>query len=725
MGHAASGVRWHFCRLGGLDQVVLGTSEELAHLDELNPKLWVALSCPTSGLEFSQRTLDLLDTDKDGRIRIPEVLDAAKWLSARLADPVDMIDPPAALALDKINTQTPESARLLSTAQSILAGLGKPDAVAISLADVVAALESAGDSIFNGDGIVCPHTAFAPEAVAFIEDALAIIGGVEDSCGTVGINAEIANAFVTTLESWKTWRESVDHLVTPLGADTAAAWELLRELREKVDDYFLRCEMAAFAPWTCADPREEDRSYVEEHGLLEVSALEALPIARIEPERPFSLIRGINPAWSKRVRRFAELVRPLLADPESLTFQDWEKLLAAFASYEATLAKRPTVAEANVTITPTGTPDQLGEDRLAQHLSGTVLQAVLDLIAEDAAAPSASTDIANMERLVLYHANLHRLLMNFVSFKDFYSLQGKATFQSGTLYLDGRSCRLCLPVTDVDAHAKLATLSQLCLVYCRCTHVRKKPETGVEEKNIVAAVTAGDADMLVVGRNGVFIDSAGNDWDASVTKVVLNPISIREAVWDPYRRFIRMVGEQISKFAVSKQADMTKKLNSTAENAVAGKPPAFDIGKSMGIFAAIGLALGALGTAVASIASALFALAWWEFPLVFVGAFLLISGPSVVLAWNKLRKRNLGPLLEASGWAVNTHAPINLTLGKQLTGIAVLPPNAHRTYNDPLRRSRRWPLLLLLLVVVLAGAGVWIWHCWPNLPFTWPFPSAK
>ena len=46
--------------------------------------------------------------------------------------------------------------------------------------------------------------------------------------------------------------------------------------------------------------------------------------------------------------------------------------------------------------------------------------------------------------------------------------QGKATFQAGTLYLDGRSCDLCVPISDVAKHAAVATLSRVCLVYCDC-----------------------------------------------------------------------------------------------------------------------------------------------------------------------------------------------------------------------------------------------------------------
>ncbi|MBQ9537252.1 MAG: hypothetical protein IJU79_05625 [Desulfovibrionaceae bacterium] len=32
---------WHCQRMGGTDQVMLSTMEELRHLSELDPKLWV------------------------------------------------------------------------------------------------------------------------------------------------------------------------------------------------------------------------------------------------------------------------------------------------------------------------------------------------------------------------------------------------------------------------------------------------------------------------------------------------------------------------------------------------------------------------------------------------------------------------------------------------------------------------------------------------------------
>ena len=35
----------------------------------------------------------------------------------------------------------------------------------------------------------------------------------------------------------------------------------------------------------------------------------------------------------------------------------------------------------------------------------------------------------------------------------------------------------------------------------------------------MAAFTAGDVDFLFVGRNGVFYDRAGNDWDATIVSI--------------------------------------------------------------------------------------------------------------------------------------------------------------------------------------------------------------
>jgi hypothetical protein len=320
--------------------------------------------------------------------------------------------------------------------------------------------------------------------------------------------------------------------------------------------------------------------------------------------------------------------------------------------------------------------------------------------------------VRDLERLARYVRDLMPLANNFVAFRDFYTRQGKATFQIGTLYLDGRSAELCVAVADAAKHAALASLSRMCLVYCDCAR-------NGEKLTIAAAFTAGDSDQLMALRNGVFYDRQGRDWDATITKIVDHPISLRQAFWSPYKKLMRMVGEQLQKIAASKAAGVEGKLAEAAtttakkvEAAPAAKPApaqqAFDVGKFAGIFAAIGLAVGAIGTAVASMLTGLLGLKGWQMPLALIGLMLLISGPAVILAWFKLRSRNLGPILDANGWAVNARARINIPFGTSLTQMAQLPEGAQRALTDPYaEKERPWKTYAVLAAIAFAALAWW------------------
>lgn len=690
---------WKFFRAGGFDQVRLETGADLMALDELDQKLWVALACPTTGLEFDPKTLAMIDTDKDGRIRAPEVIAATKWACGCLKDPGELLKPAEALPLASINDASPEGKQLLSSARQILVNLGKKDAVAISVEDLADTARIFAQTKFNGDGIVPADSADDEATRMLISDIIACQGGETDRSGKPGINQAKVDQFLAEATAYSDWwkKAESDPAILPLNGATESAAATFKALKPKVDDYFARCRLAAFDGRALAALNREEKEYaaVASKDLTTHSAeIAAFPLAQVAPGKPLPLKEGLNPAWAEKVARLeTEVVRPMLDGKPGISETDWAAISARFAAYESWSAAKPA-----------GSVEKLGLTRLRGILQGSGKEAVSRLIARDNEVAAEAAAITSVEKLARYYRDLFRLLNNFVSFRDFYSRKEKAVFQTGVLYLDQRSCELCLSVDDPARHALMAGLAGSYLAYCDC--VRKS--TG-EKRQIVAAITDGDSDNLMVGRNGVFYDRKGRDWDATISKIVDNPISIRQAFWAPYKKFVRMVEEQVAKRAAAADAAASGKL-STAATSVAtadqlaqqqakAPPPPKKI--DVGVVAALGVAVGAIGGAIASFAAGLMRLAPWQIPLVFVGLILLISLPSMIIAWLKLRKRNLGPILDANGWAVNARARINVPFGGTLTEVATLPPGSQRDLFDPFaERKSPWPKVAVAVIVL-------------------------
>ena len=316
------------------------------------------------------------------------------------------------------------------------------------------------------------------------------------------------------------------------------------------------------------------------------------------------------------------------------------------------------------------------------------------------ALAAAQAEFMPLRKLLLLHRDFYRLLRNFISFEDFYDGNDKtiASFQAGTLVIDQRACHLCIRVSDMPKHDTQAPLSGIYLLYCDC----ESKKLG-KKMQIVAAMTMGEIKNLSVGKNAIFYDNAGNDYDAVVTKIIDNPISIRQAFWTPYRKFANWIEEKINKSAAEKDAkafdDMTAKADAAADPN-AEKKPAFDIAKFAGIFAAIGMALGMIGTMLVSVAAGLGKLSWWQLIIVFVCILLVISGPSMVMAWLKLRRRNLAPVLNANGWAVNADAIISVPFGRTLTEQVAFPLIKVK------KGMKGWQRALLAIGIIIVVIGI-------------------
>lgn len=711
--------RWRFFRAGGFDQLRLETGEDLRHLSGLDQKLWLALSCPVKGIDFDRRTLELIDEDHDGRIRAPELLKAVRWTCSLVRNADVLFAGHAELPLSQIDDSSADGARILASARRILTNIGKADAHSISPEDAADIGRIFARTTLNGDGVVPPSAAKEPEIAAAIQDIMKVAGSKPDRGGETGISKDEADAFFAAADAYIAWWDEAKASpnILPLGEGTLPAVEAVRLLQAKLDDYFFRCRLAAFDPVAGVALNADDKDFAAiADGDLSAgtAAVAAFPLARIEAERPLPLGHGINPAWSSAVTQLREAaVLPLLGEEkDTLTENDWRALQQKLSPAMDWLQRK-----AGALVEP------LGITRVREIKAMEAQPKIATLLAADAALAPEFEAIASVETLARYVRDLVPLLNNFVAFKDFYTRRGKAIFQVGTLFIDGRSCDLCIAVDDPAKHATLATLSRIYLLYCDCTR-RGTDGKGVNDKmTIAAAVTAGDADQLMVGRNGVFYDRQGHDWDAVIVKIVSHPISIREAFWLPFKKVGKFASEQVEKFAAARskanEQQMTTKLLESGTQALSGAPtpapaaappppPAFDAAKFAGIFAAIGLAIGAIGTALASVVTGFLNLAWWQIPLAVIGVVLIISGPSMIIAAMKLRQRNLGPLLDANGWAVNARALINIPFGGSLTQLAKLPPGSERALTDPYAEKQRpWGLYIALaLLVALAVAGL-------------------
>ena len=536
--------KFTFTTIGGDTRMLIGKGEDLRHLRELDEKMWTVLSCPTVGLEIPEDTLNIIDTDSDGHIRIDEVIAASDWLCSLVKNPDVLLEETDVVNIADLNEGNAEAAQMAAIARKIA---GKEDTIALSaVQDTVA-------------GIAVEQKAL-PDA--------------------------------------------------PYAADVMAA---VHENESAYDAWF------------------------------RASELEKMGLAIADPE-----------------------TQPKIKEAE------WKKMKVAIAAYEAEVAQ---------------------------------------ITADNAAAVNAATgEYQPLIKFLKLKRDFYTLLKNYVSLLDFYNPEKQADFQAGRLVIDQRACELCVRVADAGKMSAEADASGMYLLFCDCEN-----KSQGKKMSIVAAMTQGDIHNLSVGKNAIFYDRAGLDYNAIVTKIIDNPISIRQAFWTPYRKLANWVSEKINKSVAEKDAKSLDNVKASTENAekaatTGEKPavPAFDIAKFAGIFAAIGMGLGMLASALAAVAAGIAATAWWKTLIIIAVIMLCISGPSMLLAYFKLRRRNLAPILNANGWAINAEAIINVPFGATLTSQAKFPLIKN---NDPFREKGLplWAKCLIMLgFLALIAVGIYL-----------------
>ncbi len=710
--------KWEFDNIGGSSRVRIKSGDDIAHLAELDPKMWTVLSCPVSGLEIDDKSLAYIDSDSDGKIRVNDIITTSEWIVGVLKNPDLLLEGKDSIDIDSFDLENEAGKKLYGSAKQILTNLGKEGSV-VSLYDTADIAAIFAKTRFNGDGVITEASAEDAEEKAAIAAAVSSMGGVTDRSGEQGVNAEKIEAFYKECTDYIAWQEAV--VEAPFGDKTDAAIDAYNALDAKVKDFFMRSKLAAFSP-DSTNALDVQTSRIEaisaENLTGKTDEIAAYPIARVTGKAEMDLSEPVNPAWAAQ---FEALKAVAFADKKVLTEEDWASIGAQFAAYTGWKA-----AKAGAAV------ESLGLDAVKDFLAKDKKEALLAVVAQDASLAEEAANIEMVDKFLHVFRDFFRLLRNFVTLNDFYSKDKgvSAIFQSGRLIIDQRECRFCMKVADMAKHNATAAASGMFLIYCDCT-----TKTSAAKLNIVAAVTVGDIGDLVVGKNAVYYDNTGVEWDAVITKVVDNPISVGQAFWSPYRRMAKTVENLINKNAADKDAKMIADANAKINAAPAAIPaapadgtkpaaaaPPFDIAKFAGIFAAIGMALGMIGTALVTLAKGLIALKWWQLIIVFVGIMLLISGPAMVMAWMKLRRRNIAPLLNANGWAVNAASKISIPFGETLTDTAKFPK---MKLKDPYAKTGLSPWakwLIGILSVAIIVAVLWIFNLLSWAGFESPLP---
>ena len=699
---------WTFTSVGGTVRVKITSGADIAHLGELDRKLWTVLSCPAKNLEFDQKTLELIDADHDGNIRVDEVIATAEWLTGALKDPDLLLTRGTEIPFSAFNEENPEGAKLLASAKQILANL-KLEKDSIALEDTADLTKVFADSKFNGDGVITAASPDDEALAALVTTITEIIGKAPDRSGADGVTADHIEAFYTALADYAAWKDAGVGEVLPYGDKTADALAAVNALKEKVADFFMRCKLIGFdkAIAPAVDVSVDKIGAIEGNLADAGSAISEEPLAKPAADGILPL-NAVNPAWKGAIETMRALV--LDAKKDTLTEAEWNEIVGKFAPYIAWMdAKKGTEVEG------------LGIDKVKELLKADQKGALLKLIDADKALEEEALSIEAVDKLLHLYHNFYDFLNNYVVFADFYDPDRKAIFQAGRLYVDQRSTDLCVRVDG--PHPEISSLSGMYILYCAC-----KSDKMNKTMNIAAVLTDGDVDGLRPGKNAVFYDRDGNDWSAVVTSIVENPISTKEAFWAPYKKASRWISDKVNKFAADKAAKGEDTLSTITESATnkpadgvetATKAAPFDVGK----IAVITMAIAAVGGVAAVIIEKVSALKWWQWIVLIAALMLIISLPSVFIAWRKLRKRDLGPILNANGWAINAASYVRGKFAKNLTQVAKFPK---LTAVDPVaRRKACWRKFLLWLLFLLVAAFCFLFFSDRLAPYGLPFHKEK
>jgi hypothetical protein len=708
-------------RLGDHFQLVLQGPEDLARITELDPARWMANSAPVEGLSCDPVFLAYLDSNHDGRVQPDELVDGVNWLLRCMADLSAVQARSCTLVLAHIDQQNAEGVALHASAERILANLGKEGSAKLHIDQLRDRKRLVGSGSTNGDGVIPWEVVGDARLRGFVKDLATTMGPATDASGKQGATFEHLSRFMDEAGAWLTWQragEGDGPDGEPLhfqGEATHAAWQATQAVADKLEEFFALCELAAMRPDAPLPAPASGESWLAQ-----------APIARPHVDGMLRVDGWLHPDWRLPWERFSSLVleRLGLAD-KPLSASRWARIQRRFRPYATWLASRPETPVA-----------KLGRAKLEDYSSDpTLVEGLEALVAADRAVAEELAGVADVERLLLYQRHLLDFCNNFVSFSRFYDPRVRSLPEAGTLLMDGRNFQLCVRVGDRKAHKARAAASGFFLIYVQVQH----PEQPFE---VAVAVTGTHRGDLHPGKRGVFFTPDGRVLPAVAVDLLENPISVSEALVRPFERLGTLLAAQAERLTESRYAKLEQGVGSAMSRADASLealpaaavdgsepsepspepvaqpvPAAEPPGRARELLLSGGVALAALSSALAYIAKTLSSIGYLNLLIMALLLALCFTVPTAIVTALKLRKRDLAPVLEASGWGINYTLRVPGWSSPVFTRVPPLPAGASLEGRDLLREyeaeadsgakdtRRRRVILLGALLVALLAAG--------------------
>ena len=696
-----------FRLLGRGTHPVVDSAADLSRLPELDDAHWVATAAPIATLRGDPAFYRALDRDADGRIRSDDVRAATTWLFEHLDAPDAVEQGHTTLRREALRVDATDHARLLRAFGHVA---GQVEEVGLeSVRKTIAEEEAKG---LSAKGRVLPTAAGRDDVREMLEAVVTATGGVPHPSGEAAVDRDTLTAYGEALRGWLAWEAlGAAEATRPLGEATGAAADAVEAVAAKVAQYFLLCDAVALDPNLAPATRVQ----AADADLLEpTAAQELLARAPVAPPRPEPVLRlddALNPAFRAAIERlFSAAAQPLLGAGEALSRDAWRQLQERLAPFVAWREATPAIASSGLDL-----------DAVRGHVTDTDRLAEVDALLQASVAGAVAVDsLRLLERLVLLQAHLLRFANNFVALPELMSADAKGLMEQGRLVMDGRVFDLALRVTDPARAETFGKMSPIFVMY-----VKVGAKAGEWTDELAVPVTAGERGHLVEGKWGVFFPTEGGELHAQVRAIASSPISIKEAVFAPFRTLSKAIQAAADKAATSKTSAMEASVSEagsevaqTAQvpappaeaaqpSAEAGAPSSSWAGQLPLLLAGAGIALAAVGSSLAyvvdvvsqaagSLASAMLGMGLHlmlptsaqgvavvlALPLalllllvgLLVVPFLIYAIPVAFATWLRLRQRDLGVILEGAGWAVNERLMLERSHAVRLTRRPLVSP---------------------------------------------------